>query len=119
YLLQAPTPERLTEAVQRLEEILTDEVEIPVAPMGVAVSLGPAIDVRTFPGDRKGERNGDPLARHLRAAMQERIDHLLLQGPPPEWGCPTPSKRLVLAEPGLPHESSPPRREPGAPALPR
>jgi hypothetical protein len=82
YLLEMPGPERLAEAVQRLEEILTDEMEVPITPMGATVTIGPAIDVRMFAAQRKGDRGGDPLVQHLRTAIQERIDHLLARGSP-------------------------------------
>ncbi len=89
YLLEHPGPERQAEAVQRLEEILTDEMEVAVVPMGVTVTVGPAVDVREFAG-RKGGPGGDPLVQHLRTAIQERVDYLRAKGPPPEWGAWTP-----------------------------
>jgi 1-acyl-sn-glycerol-3-phosphate acyltransferase len=94
YLHEAPSLERLTETVQRLEEILTDGFEAVVVPMGVTVTIGPAIDVRSFSAARKGERTSgvDPFVGCLRTAIQEQIDHLLAQGPPAEWGCPAPRK---------------------------
>ena len=101
YLLEQPGLERLCETVERLDEMMNDQLEVPVVPMGVTVSVGPAIDVRSFAEQRKGERGGDPLVQHLRTAIQERVDHLRAQGPPAEWGCPCMDDRLVSQVPSL------------------
>ena len=110
YLLEQPVPERQAEAVQRLEEILTDEMEVAIAPMGVTVTIGPAVDVRAFAG-RKTDRSGDPLVQHLRTAIQERVDYLRAKGPPPEWGAPRPA---ALADR---RTTSLPSRAPALPAV--
>jgi 1-acyl-sn-glycerol-3-phosphate acyltransferase len=96
YVRSDPGPERLAETIQRIEETVTDQVEVPLAPTGATVQVGPAIDVRAFAeGDRK---QGDPLVRHLRGAMQGLLDGLLEKGPPKEWGCPPrPSRPRPLA----------------------
>jgi hypothetical protein len=110
YLIEKPTPERFTETIQRLEETTTDAVEVAVVPMGVAVSVGPAIDVRSFMSRRKAERDGtDPLVQHLRGAIQEQVDRLLAQGPPPEWGCPRPKELSAGAEPSPPTSTESPQ----------
>jgi 1-acyl-sn-glycerol-3-phosphate acyltransferase len=89
YLLEWQSLERLTETVERLDEIMLDELDVRVVPMGVTVSVGPAIDVRSFSEQRKADRNGgDPLVVKLRAAIQERVDYLRMKGPPAEWDCP-------------------------------
>jgi hypothetical protein len=81
YLTSRPTPERLIETLQRIEETLTDAEETPVVPLGVCVRVGPAIDLRSTPLD-------PGFARTLRDAIQREVDGLNAQGPPAEWGCP-------------------------------
>ncbi len=89
YVHECPSLERLTETVERFDEVMRDQLEVSVAPMGVTVSVGPAIDVRSFAEQRKADRSGgDPLVLKLRVAMQERVDYLRMKGPPAEWGCP-------------------------------
>jgi hypothetical protein len=98
YLREHPTLERLTETVQRIEETLTDEVEVPVAPAAALVAVGPPLDARSV--------DPDALAPRLRAAIQGRIDHLLALGPRPGWGCPrVPVSRRADAAEGLPREA--------------
>jgi hypothetical protein len=81
YLREHPSPERLAETVQRIEETVSDEVEKPLAQAGATIRVGPAIDVRALPAS-------EPLAPRLRGAIQGLLDDLLRQGPPPDWGCP-------------------------------
>lgn len=87
YIREHPSPERLAETIQRIEETLSDQVETPLGPMGATVQIGPAIDVRAFGNERKG---GEELVQQLRETMQGLIDQLLAQGPPRDWGCPAP-----------------------------
>jgi hypothetical protein len=88
YLRDDPTPERLVETLQRIEETVTDAVEVTVVPMGVTAIVGAAIDVRAFAESRRLDRDGDPLVHHLRGAIQALVDRLRAQGPCPEWSVP-------------------------------
>jgi 1-acyl-sn-glycerol-3-phosphate acyltransferase len=92
YLRERPSPERLVEAVLRMEEIFTESSEMPVVPTGAIVEVGPALDVRTFSAPRRGGASGDdPLLRQLAASIQGMMDQLLAQGPPPAWRWAAPS----------------------------
>ena len=87
YLHERPSLERLTETVQRIEETVTDEMEIPVVPIGVTVAVGPALDVQSYPNlDRQGL---DPLSAEVAKGIQALLDGLLGDGPPVGWGCPS------------------------------
>ncbi len=88
YLQESPTPERLVETVQRIEETIADRHETPMVPMGVQVRFGPAIDARQLFTGGKAERGSDPLVVRLRPAMQGLLDSINAEGPPPAWGCP-------------------------------
>jgi 1-acyl-sn-glycerol-3-phosphate acyltransferase len=86
YLRERPSPERLIEAVQRIEECLTDEIEEPLVPLGVVVEVGPGRDVKDFPPARRADRHEvDPLMGHLAAAIQGMLDQFLEQGLPAGW----------------------------------
>jgi 1-acyl-sn-glycerol-3-phosphate acyltransferase len=86
YLRERPGPERLVEALMRLEEFLDDATEVPVVPCGAVVEVGPALDVRAFPADRRGSATGDdPLLRQLTTFLQGLMDRQLAEGPPPAW----------------------------------
>jgi hypothetical protein len=81
YLREDPTPERLVETVQRIEETITD-TEKPIGRMGVTGLIGPAIDVRELLARPAG---ADTLVQSLRGQMQGQLDRLLAQGPPAAW----------------------------------
>jgi hypothetical protein len=82
YLRDRPSRERLAETVQRIEETLSDEVEVAVGRMGATVSVGPALDAR--------ELSSDELMGQMASGIQGLLDRLLAQGPPREWNCPPP-----------------------------
>jgi 1-acyl-sn-glycerol-3-phosphate acyltransferase len=96
YLQEHLCAERLEEAVQRLEETVTDEVESPVVPMGAVVAVGPALDPRQVAPGRAARRAGagDPLVSRLAGGLQGLLDNLCAQGPPPEWGSPSSPYRV-------------------------
>ncbi len=81
YLRDYPSPERIAETIQRIEETTSDEIEKPLGEMGATVHVGEAIDVRSLTAN-------DALTIRLRAAIQALIDGMLQQGPPVDWGCP-------------------------------
>jgi hypothetical protein len=83
YLREHPTLERLTETLERLEEAMTDDLELTVAPAGAVVAVGPPLDARAT-----GEEDSAAQAARLRAAIQGQVDSLLALGPRPAWNCP-------------------------------
>jgi hypothetical protein len=110
YLYQRPSLERLTEAVQRLEEGVTDAPEEPVVPLGAVVEIGPALDVREFPRPRgTAHAAGDPLTQAIAAAVQGMLDRLLAEGPPPEWHCPPPVEGMPYGHVAEEHGALAPR----------
>jgi hypothetical protein len=90
YLLERPSLERLTEAVQRIEETVRDEAESPVAPVGVTVAVGPAIAV-TKPR-AVSCRQSDPLVERVAVGIQDLLSDMLTRGAPADWDCPAPSE---------------------------
>lgn len=101
YLRERPTAERLIEAVQRIEESLTDDSEDAVVPVGAVVEVGPALRVSEFPRPAPADRtNGDALMTALARAIQELLDGLNNQGPPADWSGVTPStaRQAVTAQ---------------------
>jgi 1-acyl-sn-glycerol-3-phosphate acyltransferase len=102
YLRERPSFERLTETVQRMEEIVSDQWDVLVGPAGVVVSVGPALDVRELTSGL-GPRRKDLLVQEVSTSIQQGLDGLLAQGPPPAWRCPPPpsfgsARRAVPAE---------------------
>jgi 1-acyl-sn-glycerol-3-phosphate acyltransferase len=95
YLRERPNPERLVEAVQRMEEIFTESGEIPVVPTGAVVEVGPPLDVRAFADSRKGAAGEDPLMRQVAASIQGLLDRQVAQGPPPAWRWAPPSGQVA------------------------
>jgi len=95
YLRERPSFERLTETVLRIEETLHDDIETAVAPVGVTLAVGPAIEVHRFPATRKAD--SDPLLREIACGIQGLLDRMLSSGPPPEWGCPQPVEQASTA----------------------
>lgn len=85
YLYERPSLERLTEAVERFEETISDTLEEPIAPMGATVLAGPAVDARELL-----DRGKDSLMPYLSQSIQGLLDRTLEKGPPPEWQCPPP-----------------------------
>ena len=102
YLSEHPSPERLAETILRIEETITDRLEVPIARMGAAVRIGPALDARASENERRG---GESLVGRLRTAMQEQIDQLLRQGPPAEWKVTAP--RLLPTHSPTTHAGQP------------
>ena len=76
YLMERPSLERMAESVQRIEETMTDRMEEPIAPLGAAVAVGPALDVRAFRGDEAGR----PRRRRPAAGRAGRRN----EGPAPQ-----------------------------------
>jgi len=98
YLMERPSLERMAETVQRIEETMTDQMEEPVAPLGAAVAVGPALDVRSFAAEKRSARaGGDPLLDALAGEMKGLLRRLLEQGAPPEWNCPPPVEKTMVA----------------------
>jgi 1-acyl-sn-glycerol-3-phosphate acyltransferase len=99
YLREHPSFERLTETVQRIEETVADEPERAPAALGAVVLVGRPLDVRELAGGAS-RRNDDFLMRAMSDSMQQGLDTLLAQGPPPEWSCPprpVPPRRIIPA----------------------
>jgi 1-acyl-sn-glycerol-3-phosphate acyltransferase len=89
YLCELPHWERLTEAVERLEEIVSDEREEPVAPLGAVVEVGAPLAVRDWLGLEGGRRGqGARLVEELARRTQRMLDGLLAEGPPAGWRYP-------------------------------
>jgi 1-acyl-sn-glycerol-3-phosphate acyltransferase len=84
YLRERPCAERLVETVQRIEETMTDEIDVPLGRLGAVVAIGPGLDAATV----------DPLMPQLAAEIQGLLNRLVAQGPPPEWNCPPPMENL-------------------------
>jgi 1-acyl-sn-glycerol-3-phosphate acyltransferase len=101
YLRELPGPERLSETVQRIEETVYDGDEEPVGDLGVVIEVCPAIDARSVA--EPGRTHGDPLIGDLSAALQNYLNRLVAEGPPPAWACPpsfAPRPALVGSDTG-------------------
>jgi hypothetical protein len=86
YVREMPTPERVAETLQRLEETLDDQEEKAVAPLGVVVQIGAPIDVRTMLNSAATSReSGSQLMATLSQTIQKQLDALNLEGPPRGW----------------------------------
>ena len=89
YLRDRPSWERVAETVQRLAETVWDEFERPVAPMGVVVEAGAAVDVRADAGPRAGAPDPrEALTACLAERVQRQLDRLAAEGPPAAWKVP-------------------------------
>jgi hypothetical protein len=120
--MERPSLERMAETVQRIEETMTDRDEKPIAPLGAAVAVGPAIGVRAFPAARRAARTGgDPLMEQVAGGLKGLLKQLLDQGPPAEWGCPPPVENLPASDgagaaiPSPPSPASGERKKKGLP----
>ena len=108
YLMERPSLERMAETVQRIEETMTDQTEEPIAPLGAAVAVGPAIDVRAFPAARRA-------ARHRRRPA-DRGDGRRHERPAPATAGPTAAAGMGLpAAGGRPAGSGRPRLQRSGP----
>ncbi len=74
--LEAPTPERLLETVERMEEDLTDRARIH-RPMRAVVDIGEAIEVTP---DRTRGADGDPLMGAIREQLETLLAKSLIDG---------------------------------------
>jgi hypothetical protein len=86
---ERPSWDRVAESVQRLAEIVWDEFERPVAPMGVVVDAGEAIEVSATRGRLAG--GSDPsndLTACVARRVQDQLDRLSADGPPAAWNVP-------------------------------
>lgn len=85
YVSERPTPERLLETVQRIEETLTDRFETRIVPLGVVVAIGEPLQVAEFAPRRSERSAGDPLLTELARRMQQLLDERNRAGPPSAW----------------------------------
>ena len=76
YLDDAPTPERLLETVERLEEDLTDEARVH-RPMRAVVDIGDAIEVTP---ERSRGADGDPLMVAIKDQLEAMLAKSLVDG---------------------------------------
>jgi 1-acyl-sn-glycerol-3-phosphate acyltransferase len=83
-VLEQPSWDRLAESVLRMAEIVWDDFEAPVAPMGVVIEAGPAIDVSADRG-RPDDSSADDLTNIVAGRIQEHLDSLSAKGPPAAW----------------------------------
>ena len=76
------SPERMLEAVERLEEDLTDEATIH-GPLDLVIQVGDAIEV---PPRRERAKDGDPVMNQLAEQMTSLLEHGNDNPPPPLRG---------------------------------
>jgi 1-acyl-sn-glycerol-3-phosphate acyltransferase len=108
YLCELPHWERLTEAVQRLEEIVSDEREEPVAPLGAVVEVDEPLAVREWLGPACGQRGqGARLVEELARRTQRMLDSLVAKGPPAGWRCPPVTSAAAAEAPDLSADKQP------------
>jgi hypothetical protein len=89
YLQERPSPERVVETLQRIEETLTDDAEVQLVPLGAVVEVGPPLNILDFQRSPASARTGkDPFLQQLSTSIQGMLTRLLAQGPPAEWNCP-------------------------------
>jgi hypothetical protein len=86
YVRELPTPERIAETLQRLEETLDDQDEKPIAPLGVVVQIGKPLDARALlTGGSTSREGGNQLLAMLTQTIQKQLDALNAEGPPRNW----------------------------------
>jgi 1-acyl-sn-glycerol-3-phosphate acyltransferase len=82
YIPARPTPERILETVERMEEDLTDKATIH-RPLKAVISVGEAIEVSS----EKPRGEADPVMQQLRTAMEGMLGQLMAESGPP-WELP-------------------------------
>lgn len=92
YLRENPSYERVTEAVDRIEETLTDRDTTDV-PLGAVLKVGPPLDLADFAAEKRRKGEADPLTDAIADSLRQMMSDLLAEGPPAEWNCP---RRPVL-----------------------
>ena len=77
YLVSYPSVDRLREAVDRFEDILTGKVS-PHAPQKVILEIGKAIEVTA---NQERSRDSDELMDQIRKVLQSMMDRLAKESP--------------------------------------
>ncbi|MEK6237423.1 MAG: hypothetical protein N2C14_22150, partial [Planctomycetales bacterium] len=89
YLLERPSFERITEAIERLEEALVEGERISI-PLGVSVQVGEPLAAADFMKAKRKDKTGDPLVQAIGDSLRSMSRERLEAGPPSEWNCPAP-----------------------------